>query len=113
MALTAPKKDAPRPARRAPPGTVWAPVAYEVADIGAVQGLLAGTASPEQQRRALRWVIEVACGTYDFHYQPGSERDTAFGLGRAFVGQQIVKLTKLNLSSIRRNENVSGNSDGQ
>jgi hypothetical protein len=65
-----------------------------------------GDASAEQQQRALRWLIEQAAGTYEFAYYP-SDRDTAFALGRGFVGQQVVKLLKLNLMSLRRLSNAN------
>lgn len=80
------------------------PAAYETADVAAVQALVRGEADPAQQQRALKWIIECGAGAYDFHYYE-NERDTAFALGRAFVGQQVVKLTRLNLHSLRRNEN--------
>ena len=77
------------------------PADYEIADAGAIQALIAGTAEPHQQQRALKWIIEQAAGTYEFQFYPG-ERETAFSLGRCFVGQQIVKMSKLNLSQLRR-----------
>ena len=64
---------------------------------------MAGVADEMQQRRALAWIINTASATYEFHYHP-SERDTAFALGRAFVGQQIVKLSKLDASQTRSEE---------
>lgn len=80
------------------------PAKYELADAAAIQALVRGEADEYQQKRALQWMVDVACGTYDFHYYP-SERDTAFALGRAFVGQQIVKMTRLNVSAMRRETN--------
>ena len=80
------------------------PARYELADAAAIRALMDGTASPEQQKRALKWVVETAAGAYDFHYYP-SDRDTAFALGRAFVGQQVVKMTKINVGALRRAEN--------
>jgi len=80
------------------------PASYETADVAAIQALVRGEATPDQQQRALKWVIECGAGAYGFHYYE-SERDTAFALGRAFVGQQVIKLTRLNLHSLRRNEN--------
>lgn len=87
----------------------WFPVEYEVADAGAIQALMRGEAGPDQQRRALAWIIEKACGTYEAQYYPGEDgrRDTDFALGSRFVGQQIVKLSKLNLSKLTRVENES------
>lgn len=89
-------------AARAP----WLPPAYELADVTALQALERGNASPEQQRRALGWVINLAAGTYDLAYRPGLEgaRDTDFALGRQFVGQQIVKLLNLLPSALPRRE---------
>ena len=81
------------------------PPPYEVADASAIQALQLGTATPDQQVRALKWIIERAAGAYEFNFYP-SDRETSFALGRAFVGQQLVKLLKINVSSLRRQENV-------
>lgn len=77
------------------------PAPYDLADASAIQALIRGEAEPHQQQRALKWIIEQAAGTYEFNFYP-SDRETAFALGRGFVGQQIVKLSKLNLSTLRR-----------
>lgn len=77
------------------------PVEYELADVSAFQALERGEADEFQQKRALKWLIERAAGTYEFQYYP-SDRDTSFALGRAFVGQQVVKLLRLNLSQLRK-----------
>lgn len=68
--------------------------------MNAIKGLAAGTASPEQQQRALKWIIEQACATYDLSYRPDSDRETAFAEGRRFVGLQLVKALKIDLSKI-------------
>lgn len=81
------------------------PAPYEIADVSAFQALQRGDATPDQQQRALKWLIEVGAGTYQFHFYP-SDRDTAFALGRGFVGQQVVKLLTLNLMTLRRAEHV-------
>ena len=77
---------------------------YELADVAAIQAMLNGTADETQQRRGMKWIIEMASEMYGFHYFP-SDRDTNFSLGRAFVGQVIVGVSKLNLSVLRRKEN--------
>lgn len=79
------------------------PAEYELADVSAVQAIHTGTATADQQARALKWIIEIAAGTYDAHFYPDA-RLTDFALGRAFVGQQIVKMLRLNVSALRRNE---------
>lgn len=90
-----------KPIPGAPKREAWHPPDWELPDASALQALSRGEASPEQQKRALRYVIETVCGTYDMAYRPASARDTDFALGRVFVGQQIVKLLKLNLGAIR------------
>lgn len=85
-----------------PKNAPWYPPAYELADVRALKNLSAGNASPEQQQRALKWLVENACGTYDLSYRPTSDRDTAFAEGRRFVGLQIVKMLHLNLDELRK-----------
>lgn len=76
----------------------WLPVAYEKADVSAVKALAAGTATEEQQKRALKWIIETTCATYDLSYRPSSDRDTTFAEGRRFVGLQIVKALHIDMT---------------
>ena len=75
----------------------WHPAPYDETLTGAIKALHAGTANAGQQQRALKWIIEALCGTYDLSYRPGEggERDTSFAEGKRFVGQQIVKQLKL------------------
>ena len=80
----------------------WYPPPYEIADISAIRCVATGTATPEQQQRAMKWVIEIACATYEMSYRPSGDRDTSFAEGRRFVGLQIVKLLRLDLSLLTR-----------
>lgn len=77
----------------------WQPADYEKADTAALKALLAGNANEGQQQRALDWIVNDLCGTYDQPYCPGEggDRDTVFACAKQFVGQQIVK--QLNLTS--------------
>lgn len=77
------------------------PPEYMKADAYAIQQLHKGEANADQQRRALRWIVEVASSVYDMSYRPESERDTCFSEGRRFVGNQIIKLSKMNLDKIK------------
>lgn len=79
----------------------WYTTPYELADVKAIKQLEDGMASPEQQQRALKWIIENACGTYDLSYRPTSDRDTSFAEGKRFVGLAIVKMLKMNLSRLK------------
>lgn len=74
------------------------PVGYEASDIEAVKALAKGEARPDQQVRALEWIIKTAAGTYEMSFRSdadGGERETAFAEGRRFVGLQLVKLINL------------------
>lgn len=93
--------------RRVIPTSACLPPEYEVADVSALQALGRGEASPDQQKRALKWLIEKAAATYDQCYRPGSEdgrRDTDFAEGRRFVGLQAVKLLRVNIAALKRTE---------
>lgn len=75
----------------------WLPAPYQPVDTAALHALEAGNASPGQQQRALAWIINVLCGTYDLSYRPGEggDRETAFAEGKRHVGLQIVKQLKI------------------
>lgn len=76
------------------------PPPYDVADVASIQALQRGDATEDQQKRALKWIIESAAGAYEFQFYP-TDRETAFALGRGFVGQQLVKMLRLNTSALR------------
>ena len=76
------------------------PAQYEPADMYAVKAVWAGTANERQQRRALEWILNNVCSTYDLSFRPDSQRVTDFAEGKRFVGLQIVKAVKLDLSKL-------------
>lgn len=80
---------------------VFAPPEYDLPDASALQALAKGEADKGQQQRALNWLVNQACGTYDLEYRT-DQRDHAFASGRRFVGLQIVKLLKLNVSALSK-----------
>lgn len=82
----------------------WQPAEYELADVMAVKAIASGTATDEQQKRMLKWLVETVCCTYDLSYRPISERDTVFAEGKRFVGLQIVKALHLNVQLLGRED---------
>lgn len=80
----------------------WDPTPWEDHHVFALQGLAAGTATPEQQKAALDWIIRGPCATYDLSYRP--EGGTEFCEGRRFVGLQLVKLLSINPTILKRNK---------
>lgn len=81
----------------------FAPPPWDLPDASAMQALARGDATPEQQKRALDWIIQKACGTYDLDYRPDA-REHAFVSGRRFVGLEIVKLLKVNIGKLRQTQ---------
>ena len=83
------------------PPAPYTPALYADADIAAIQALQRGDATPDQQQRALNWIVNAAANTYDVEYRTDS-RDHAFCSGRRFVGLQIVKMLRLSLAALNR-----------
>lgn len=100
----------PQPPKRKdlPKREPWHPVRWEKADAAAIQALMRGDAPPHLQQRALKYIIEQLCGTYDLSFRPVSERDTCFAEGKRFVGLQLVKCTHLNLAAFKDEPSEQG-----
>lgn len=77
------------------------PAEYTKKDAEAIQAILTGTANEHQQKRALRWIIESVCKPYESSFYPGNDELGHFAEGKRYCGNQIIKLTKLNLSLIK------------
>jgi hypothetical protein len=76
-----------------------APPEWDKHDAAALQALAAGTASADQQQRALNWIIYKACGTYDLDYRP-DPREHAAVSGKRMVGLSIITLIKVKLGML-------------
>jgi hypothetical protein len=90
---------APKGPKQIAPGVVLPH--YTLADVQSLQMLAAGTAEAEQQKRALKWILDQACMTQQWAYQQ-QPRETDVALGRQLVGQMIYGLLKLNVAALRR-----------
>ncbi len=75
---------------------------YDIPTAAAIQALIRGEAEPHQQRDAMNWLINQACGTYNTSFSELGDRETSFAEGRRFVGTQVVKLSKLSLNALRK-----------
>jgi len=92
------KKLVPRP--KVIPPDVFEYADYVSADAIAMQALERGDATPEQQQRALCWIVQSAALTHSLHYR-ADPHDHAFASGRGFVGIQIIKMLKLDAATLR------------
>lgn len=78
----------------------------ELADAHALRALHEGRATPDQQKRALQWILGRGCLVGGLPWAE-TDRETAFLCGRQFVGKQIGRLLICDLTSLRRRKNVS------
>lgn len=78
------------------------PAPYVLADVMALKALQAGTATKEQQVRALKWIVETCSDCYNLSYDPDSERDSAFAEGKRHVGLQIVKILNMDNEKVQK-----------
>lgn len=76
------------------PRESWLPAPYDPRDVGAIKACLNGTAQPHQQQRAMRWIL-YASGRHISPYDPGSQRNTDHACGKAWIGEQILKLSRV------------------
>ena len=95
---------APQPKKKLPKREPWDYPDFSERDVRLIQALHRGDATPEMQRDALVYIIDVAAATYDMPYRPGDNgrRDTDFACGKAFVGQTLVRMTKILLNSFNQ-----------
>lgn len=80
----------------------YAPAKWEPADAAAIQSCLSGIATPEQQKRAIEWIMYAAAGVDDLDYRT-NDREHAFVSGRRFVGLQIRKLNSIRVGAFIKN----------
>lgn len=81
------------------------PAHFGLADAIAVQALAQGKADEAQQLAAWKWILEGACGLPQWAYRD-TPRETDIALGRHFVGQQLVGITKVSISALKKREEI-------
>ena len=82
-----------------PEPAVDAPSSFDFATASAVRATADGSATPDQQRLAMQWVINAAAAKSAMSFR----RDThemAFMEGRRFVAKQIVGLLELDMGKL-------------
>lgn len=81
------------------------PPPYDKADLAAFKAMREGRAEGYQQQLVLEWIIQAA-GTYENPYRQGSDgaRNTDFAAGKAFIGQQVVKLLNMPMKDEEQGE---------
>jgi hypothetical protein len=70
---------------------------------GAVQALLRGDCPEHLQKDFINWLLNDVCGTYDQSYRHDTH-DTAFAEGKRWVGNTIVKASKLDPAKLPKSK---------
>lgn len=73
-----------------------APASFTDVEAHAIQAIIRGDASAHQQRMAMQWIITQGAIAYGQHFNE-NDRLEAFALGRAFVGQQLIGIARIDL----------------
>ena len=89
--------------RRPKPFEPWAPPPIELRDVAALKALQRGDATEAQQRHALKFIVERACGTYELSFCPGEDgrRASDFAEGKRRVGLLLVGLLAADIKKFR------------
>ena len=64
--------------------------AIDVSEAAAIKALNSGTATPEQQKRALDWILKRPCMIGDEPFCPGMPDSSAYNNGKQFVARCIL-----------------------
>lgn len=62
----------------------------EISDAAAVKAINAGTATPEQQKRGLDWIMKGACMIGGEPFCPGEPDSSAYKMGKQSVARNIL-----------------------
>lgn len=93
-----------------PKAEPWKPADWEPEDAYALQAVMLGRASEDQQRRAMKFIVENICGAYDLSFRPGAtgDRETVFAEGKRHVALQLIKFATLNIAAVRSRNSEQG-----
>lgn len=76
-------------------------VEIAVPDIAAIKALDRGDATPEQQHRAISWIVRRLAGIGEIAFAPGDPYATHFKDGRKFVGIVLANIISEPMDRLR------------
>lgn len=62
----------------------------DVSEAAAIKAINSGTATPEQQKRGLDWILKGACMIGGEPFRPGEPDGTAYNNGKQSVARKIL-----------------------
>lgn len=81
----------------------WAPPAHDIVDVAAIKALFAGTATADQQRHAMHFILVNLCGVDDEPFCPTEDgrRSTDYALGKRRVALFLRSLLYADIQNYR------------
>lgn len=73
---------------------IFEPAKFTEEQAAAIRALAKGNASPGQQRDALLWIVDEACGNWGDGFSPGKPDVTTYMNGRRSVALQITAVLR-------------------
>lgn len=73
---------------------IYDPAKFTEEQAAALRAVAKGNASPGQQKTALLWIMEDACGTWSDGFSPGKPDVTTYMDGRRSVALQITAVLR-------------------
>ena len=92
-----------KPLQAVLPNSGFEPAPLRAMDAVAIQAIAAGTASEEQQKHGLKWILESPCALQVWAYRD-TQRESDIALGRQFAGQHIVSAMTANVATLKKRE---------
>lgn len=83
-----------------PANSPWESCLWEPADASSIQALFRGDADDIQQKRAINWIVNNACALPYLAYDKANSRNTDFALGKQWVGHEIIRLMRIDVSKL-------------
>jgi hypothetical protein len=81
----------------------------DVPDLHAIKAIARGDASEDQQRRAMKVIIEQIASTYDMSFHPDNARATDFAEGKRHVGRVLVGIINFDIKKLNEAETRKDN----
>lgn len=78
---------------------------YTEADVRAIRAVNGGNATPEQQTRAMEFIVNNICCTYDMAFRPGDIHASMVAEGKRIAGLHLVNMLKHAPTKTGENEN--------
>jgi hypothetical protein len=97
------------PLQPLPPPDRLQPVRPRVHEAAAVKALFKGDATPEQQQRAVEFILLRLCGVTQRTFDPLNPHATAFAEGQRDIGLQLNGIRDMDITKLKQDAKENDN----